>query len=104
VGTDNTPVKDDQAGLLAERAGRKPISAVTYSEFLENPGTPNEVRRVKAALTTVFEFSDANGSTPLQEAAIFTAEAGGIMYNRVVFEPVTKTTAFKLTLLWDIVF
>jgi hypothetical protein len=26
------------------------------------------------------------------------------MYNRVVFQDVTKTDAFKLTLLWDIVF
>ncbi|UBF27077.1 hypothetical protein K9N68_03650 [Kovacikia minuta CCNUW1] len=104
VGTDNTSAKDDQVGLLAERAPRKPISEVSYSDVIENPGTPNEVRRVKASLTAIFDFNDANGSAPLQEAAIFTADTGGIMYNRVVFEPVTKTSAFKLTLLWDIIF
>ena len=50
------------------------------------------------------DFGDANGTAPLREAGIFTAETNGVMYNRVVFDPVTKTNAFKLTLLWDIVF
>jgi hypothetical protein len=40
----------------------------------------------------------------LREAGIFTAVSGGVMYNRVVFDAVTKTNAFKLTLLWDITF
>ena len=52
----------------------------------------------------MFDFGDANGAEPFREAGIFTAENGGVMYNRVVFDAVTKTDAFKLTLLWDIVF
>jgi hypothetical protein len=103
VGTDATPPSDADAALHAERAPRKAITAVDYSEITEGSGA-NEVRRVRARLTAVFDFNDANGADPLQEAGIFTAETGGVLYNRVVFEPVTKTNAFKLTLLWDIVF
>jgi hypothetical protein len=62
------------------------------------------VRRVKATLRTVFDFGEVNGTEALREAGVFTAATGGVMYNRVVFDPVTKTTAFQLTLLWDITF
>jgi len=103
VGTDATAPADADNALKAERAPRKPISAVDYSEISDGAG-PNETKRVRARLTAVFDFGDANGADPLREAGIFTADSGGVMYNRVVFEPVTKTDAFKLTLLWDIVF
>jgi hypothetical protein len=103
VGTDATPPTDADTALIAERAPRKAISEVDYSEISEGTG-PNEVRRVRARLTAVFDFGDANGAAPLREAGIFTADTDGVLYNRVVFEPVTKTDAFKLTLLWDIVF
>jgi hypothetical protein len=103
VGTDNTPPTDTDTALRAERAPRKAITSVDYSEITEGEGA-NLVRRVRARLTAVFDFNDANGTEALREAGIFTADSAGIMYNRVVFEPVTKTNAFKLTLLWDIVF
>ncbi len=104
VGSDATAAADSQTALLAERAPRKPIAEVSYIDFDE---TVNNVttRRVRATLKAVFDFADANDpAVPLREAAIFTAAAGGVMYNRVVFEPVTKTNAFKLTLLWDVTF
>ncbi len=103
VGTDARAPSDADAALAAERAPRKAISGVDYSEISEGTGA-NEIKRVRARLTAVFDFGDANGAAPLREAGIFTADAGGVMYNRVVFDPVTKTDAFKLTLLWDIVF
>jgi hypothetical protein len=103
VGTDATPATDADNALRAERVPRRAISSVDYSEISEGSGA-SEVKRVRARLTAVFDFGDANGTDPLREAGIFTAENDGIMYNRVVFEPVTKTDAFKLTLLWDIVF
>lgn len=103
VGTDATPPSDTDTALIAERAPRKAISEVDYSEISEGAGV-NEVKRVRARLTAVFDFGDANGAAPLREAGIFTADSAGVMYNRVVFESVTKTDAFKLTLLWDIVF
>ena len=103
VGTNATAPADGDSGLKAERAPRRAISSVDYSEISEGSGG-SEVKRVRARLTAVFDFGDANGAEPLREAGIFTAENGGVMYNRVVFDAVTKTDAFKLTLLWDIVF
>lgn len=103
VGANATAPSDADTALKAERAPRRAISSVDYSEITEGSGG-NEVKRVRARLTAVFDFGDANGAEPLREAGIFTAESDGVMYNRVVFEPVTKTDAFKLTLLWDIVF
>jgi hypothetical protein len=103
VGTDNTPPTDADTALRAERVPRKAIANADYSEITEGDAG-NQVKRVRARLTAVFDFNDANGTEPLQEAGIFTADTGGVMYNRVVFDPVTKTNAFKLTLLWDIVF
>ncbi len=107
VGTDATAPDDSQTALLAQRGGRKPFTEVTYTNFDEPvPGGGTAVvRRVRASVTAVFDFEEANDSvTPLREAGIFNAASGGVMYNRVVFAPVTKTNSFKLTLLWDIVF
>lgn len=104
VGSDATPAADEQTALLAERAPRKPISDVTYADFDEIVKGVT-TRRVRATLKAIFDFADANDpAVPLREAAIFTDAAAGVMYNRVVFEPVTKTGAFKLTLLWDVTF
>ena len=82
--------------LRAEIAPRKPVS-VEYSKITESG-----VERIRARLTSVFESGEANGA--LREAGIFTAASGGVMYNRVKFDTVTKTADFKLTLIWDVVF
>jgi hypothetical protein len=99
VGTGGDAPTDDQTVLVAERA-RNPISAPIYTEIVDGTG----VKRVKVTLQTVFDFGEANGPDPLREAGIFTAATAGTMYNRVVFDPVTKASTFKLTLIWDIVF
>jgi hypothetical protein len=107
IGTSATPPADDQTALGAERPPRKPIASLTYSDIDDPvPGQPGvTIKRVKASLTAVYDFGEGNdATTPLREAAIFTADTAGVMYNRVVFEPVTKTNAFQLTLLWDITF
>ncbi|ASC72322.1 uncharacterized protein XM38_032790 [Halomicronema hongdechloris C2206] len=96
VGTDGTDPNDDQTNLLAERS-RKAIAQISYEETLEAG-----VKRLQASITAEFNFEEANGDDPLREAAILNED--GVMYNRVVFEPVTKTNAFKLTLLWRVVF
>lgn len=105
VGTDATPTNDDQTALLAPREPLQKISNTTYEEVEEVVVRDEEkevVKRIRARLTTEFDFGEANGAEPLTEAAIFNDD--NVMYNRVVFEPVTKTEAFKLTLLWEIVF
>ncbi len=104
VGTGAGAETDNQTGLVAERAPRKEIIEVTYVE-VDDKSQAGSVRRVRATLKAVFDFADANDlTTPLREAGVFTAASGGVMYNRVVFEPVTKTNAFKLTMLWDVTF
>lgn len=103
VGTDATAPADADTALKAQRGGRKPIGDVTYGEFDETV-TGGLVKRVRARLTAEFDFGEANGNEPLREAGVFNAASGGIMYNRVTFEEVTKTDAFKLTLVWEIVF
>jgi hypothetical protein len=104
VGTSATAPADNQATLGAERSPRKPITEVVYTEFDEPASGGGSVRRVRATLRAVFDFGEANGTDPLREAGVFTAFTGGVMYNRVVFDAVTKTNAFQLTLLWDITF
>jgi len=96
LGTDGTDPTDTDTALRAEIAPRKPVS-VEYSKISDNG-----VERVRARLTSVFDSGEANG--PLREAGIFTAASGGVMYNRVKFDTVTKTADFKLTLIWDVVF
>lgn len=103
VGTDPTDPADADAALKAQRGGRKQIGEVTYEEF-DEPAAGGSVKRVRARLTAEFDFGEANGSEPLREAGVFNAASSGTMYNRVTFEEVTKTDAFKLTLVWDIVF
>jgi hypothetical protein len=99
VGTGAAAPPDADVKLVAERV-RKPIAAPVYSGVVDAAG----IQRIKVSLQTVFDFGDANGAEPLREAAIFTAAAAGTMYNRVVFDAVTKANTFKLTLIWDIVF
>ena len=99
VGTGGTAASDDDIALVTERA-RNAVAAPVYGAIVDSGG----IKRVKVSLQTVFDFGEANGVDPLREAGIFTASAAGIMYNRVVFDAVTKVNTFKLTLIWDIVF
>lgn len=100
VGEGFAPPMDGDAALGTERVPRNPIQTPQYLEFTEPDGS----KRWKVQLQSVFGFDQANGPVPLREAGIFTADTGGILYNRVVFEPVVKASTFQLTLIWDIVF
>lgn len=99
VGTNGAAPTDADETLRGQRGDRKRIGEVNYEELPEGG-----VTRVRARLTAEFDFDEANGNDPLREAGVFNAEEEGVMYNRVVFDPVTKTEAFKLTLIWDVVF
>ena len=105
VGTNGTRPSDDDGSLKAQRGSPNPITEVTYTDFDEPiPPGSDVVKRTRVSVTAVFDFDEANGSAPLREAGLLTAATDGVLYNRVVFDPVTKTNAFKLTVLWDIVF
>lgn len=99
VGTGFTPTSDDDVKLNQERTRVAVLQPVVYTA-VEEAGT----KRIKVSLQAVFDFADANGPEPLREAGIFTADKDGTLYNRVVFDPVTKADTFKLTLMWDILF
>ena len=102
VGTNGDTATDGQTALGAERA-RTAVTEVLYNDFEET--TPEgPVQRVRVRLSAEFDFGEANGPDPLREAGILTADAGGTMYNRVVFQPVTKSNTFQLSLLWEIIF
>lgn len=99
VGTGGTPAGDADTALAASRGAPKEIAKVEYGEFVDAEG----VRRVRVSLTAQFGFDEANDpSTPLREAGLF--NDADVLYSRVVFQPVTKTDTFQLTLLWEIVF
>ena len=99
VGTGSAAASDGDTALGAQRGQGKPITKVEYGEFND----ASNVKRVRVQLTSQFGFTEANDpSTPLREAGLF--NDAGVLYSRVVFEPVTKTDTFQLTLLWEIVF
>ncbi len=95
VGTGTTPVSPQNDTALGSEIGRVLINPATQ---LAN--TPEG--RVKVTVTADLDFSIGNGV--LTEAGLFNAATAGVMYNRVVFPAVNKTTDFKLTLIWEILF
>jgi hypothetical protein len=100
VGTGSVDPADADTVLGAQRGSPKPISKVDYGTFTD-PAT--NVARVRVQLTAVLAFGDANDpATPLREAGLL--NDAGVLYSRVVFQPVTKTDTFELTLIWEIVF
>ena len=98
VGTGATPVDPAGDTALESELFRKPIGPIDPTVHL----TTTEDDRKKVVITAELDFNEGNGA--LTEAGLFNADSDGVMYNRVVFLPINKTTDFKLTLLWEIVF
>lgn len=101
VGTNDKEVSESDTALAAQLGDRKPLGAFDAQKDLSTVGAGDDARR-KITRTVELDFSEANGE--LREAGLFTAATGGVMYNRVVFPTVTKTSSFKLTLVWEIQF
>lgn len=59
-------------------------------------------RDVAARLSATFGYDDCNGR--VGEAGLFNASEGGVMYNRVVFPEIHKTSSLSLTIAWKITF
>ncbi|MBZ5724660.1 MAG: hypothetical protein LAP87_06645 [Acidobacteriia bacterium] len=97
VGTGSAPVTPSDAALKTELF-RKPINTPNASQ---NLSTTQDFKK-KVTVTADLDFSQGNGA--LTEAGLFNAAVGGVMYNRVVFPTINKTSDFKLTLIWEIVF
>lgn len=98
VGTGTAAVNPADNTALAAELFRKPLRTVDpVVDLVVVNGT-----NIKVTLSTELDFGEANGA--LTEAGLFNAPTGGVLYNRVVFPPINKTTDFKLALIWEIVF
>ena len=98
VGTGTDPVDPKNDTKLRSQLFCKPITPVNPAQNLTN--TPDD--RIKVTITAELNFDEANGA--LTEAGLFNALTNGVMYNRVVFPAINKTSDFKLTLIWEILF
>ena len=96
VGTGSTAINADTDSKLSTELFRKPLNKITAQNITTVNG------RKQLTVSADFQFDEANGT--LSEAGIFNAEKDGTMYNRVLFQPVSKTRDFKLTLVWEILF
>ena len=100
VGVGEDGVVGNDLGLRRE-VFRKPLKPVELTKDL----TMNEDGRSRLILSMDLEPHEANGEV-LTEAGLFNSSnpEESIMYNRVVFPPISKTKDFKLTLIWEILF
>ncbi|MCK6562920.1 hypothetical protein HUU39_11600 [candidate division KSB1 bacterium] len=97
VGTGTTAVDPANTQLQTELF-RKPINTIDPTQHV----TTTSDKKIKLTISAELDFNEANGA--LTEAGLFNAANAGVMYNRVVFDPINKSTDFKLTLIWEIVF
>ena len=98
VGTGSTPVDAAADSQLESELFRKEINPIDLTKDLT---TTNDDKK-KVMITAELDFNEGNGA--LTEAGLFNADSGGVMYNRVVYLPINKTSDFKLTLIWEIIF
>lgn len=98
VGTGTTQVDPKTDTNLNTELFRKAITKINPTQDL----TITSDGKIQVKITVELDFNEANGS--LTEAGLFNANAGGVMYNRVVFPAINKTNDFKLTLIWEILF
>ncbi len=102
VGTGTNPVKPEDT-TLAKKIFEKKINSPNLSQDLQSTESDVQgvkVSRKKVIMTVNLDQNEANGA--LTEAGLFTED--NVMYNRVVFLPINKTSDFQLTLIWEIVF
>ncbi len=113
VGTGANSVNPISDTGLQQEVFRKEIKPIDLSRDLSDAdeiavkvegGVINQKNR-KVRLSVDLDFAEpTNQPIALTEAGLFNAAKGGIMYNRVVFPNITKTSDFKLTLVWEIIF
>ena len=70
--------------------------------FKNKDSVSGEVVDNRIMVRYIGEIEKDQCNDALCEAGLFTEE--GIMYNRVIFDPITKSEQFKLTLIWEITF
>lgn len=94
IGGNDKAVSDDDL-QLAQEIFRKKINPIKDSDLVVLPD-----KRIKLTITADLQAEEGNGE--LKEAALFNEDQ--VMYNRVIFKPINKTTDFTFTLIWEILF
>ncbi len=99
VGTGTTAVDPAADQKLQSELFRKDITPIDPAKDIAPVSS-----KMRVIVSTELDFAEGNGA--LTEAAMFNGVDPGtsVMYNRVVFPPVNKTSDFKLTLVWEILF
>lgn len=95
IGGNDKAVSDDDL-QLAQEIFRKKINPIEDSDLVLLPDS----KRIKLTITADLQAGEGNGE--LKEAALFNEDK--VMYNRVIFKPINKTSDFTLTLIWEITF
>jgi hypothetical protein len=112
VGTGGKSVDPLNDKALQVEIFRKPLKPVEIAKDLTDIDTgatsgASQINR-RIFLSADLDFTEPNSDQvatyELQEAGLFNADKGGVMYNRVVFPKISKTKDFKLTLVWEIIF
>lgn len=100
TGTNQVNPNDQQLGkqIFAKKINPINLSQDLQSVDIDVQGVKST--RKKVMITVDLEPNEANGA--ITEAGLFTED--NVMYNRVVFLPINKTSDFKLTLIWEILF
>jgi hypothetical protein len=97
VGGDDHAFNPADTALGARVGSTRVLSPIVEETVTDTGGRPRKLLR----LTGELGEKDCNGE--LREAGLFT-ENEELMYNRVTFKPINKSTEFKLTLVWEITF
>lgn len=102
VGSDGTAVNPDADTRLKQELFRAPIASVQSPPEVKIVDA--EGRKARVTISVALDYDHANGE--LREAGLFNSDdpEHSVMYNRVVFPVITKTSDFQLTLVWDITF
>ncbi|MEL6863836.1 MAG: hypothetical protein AAFP19_05425 [Bacteroidota bacterium] len=98
VGSGSTAVNPRENIELENEIFRTEIQSLNPDSITD---TSDGRRRV--LVSAELDFDEGNDA-PLTEAGLFNAETDGTMYNRVVFPPVSKTSDFTLTFVWEVIF
>lgn len=98
VGDGGGAVADGNSALVNQRIAKD----ITQVEYVVVQDASSGAERVRVTLRAELTKEEGNGAQPLREAGILNED--GVLYNRVVFEDVTKTDRFRLMLMWEVTF
>jgi hypothetical protein len=102
IGTGGLPLNETDTDLRQRRGELKELESPEISAQSGLAGSP---ARARVRLSASYDYGEANGDVPLCEAGLFSLDGQkATMYNRVVFDALTKSPTFRLALIWDIEF